>query len=470
MQQAPTNFCIKKYSKTKSMLVVVVFIAMVTPSLTTANVIDDLKFWEEKPLQNVGFSDLYPKPLYKKSYIGWTILGTTVVAAGVFSYVTAGPGAPIAAMGVSSVASWIAGGGPGSYMAGLSIVGSTVGGNAMVGAAILNGLSIGLIGGGAASFTTRSAARKFDRMATVTATILDGVSIFRDPDTGQLDYDTKLILPEDLGSDKVIKLVKEIIENKEKRIEAITKGEAETASRYQKLIEINMDHAESMLVKLLESNPKISRPVQEDLLVLSVVAYENRNFDLFEKGLKEFKHLSRGVLDDYGYLLYLEAINYLHSGQVITALGTLELSIRQNPYAIEPIILYVNLLGDDLYKNVQQILEKIYFAEENYNSNKYSSPYSLLALYFRVATIYYNNQECVKAKQYFEKAKNKIDFIKGLFPSSDYLENQIELGIANSYYCMANKKKAWEIFHEITKSMKSVEFTTIRQQFAGYNN
>lgn len=454
------------------MLVTVLFAAMVTPSLTTANVIDNLKFWDETPLQNVGFSDLYPKPLYKKSYIGWTILGATVVAAGVFSYFTAGVGAPSAAMGVSSVASFIGGGGAGSYMAGLSIVGSTVGGNAMVGAAILNGISYGLIGAGA-KFATLSTAAKFGVMATVTATVLDGVAIFRSPDTGKLHYVSKLILPEKFGSDGVIELVKEIEDFKEKIVEANTEGEAETASRYQKLIEINMDHAESMLVKLLESNPNNSRSVQEDLLALSILAYENWNFDLYEKGLKEFKRVTRGNLDDSGYLLYLEAINYLHSSQnsdqVKTALRTLGQSIRQNPYAIEPIILYVNLLSDDLSNNEQQMLDKIDYAEENYNSNKYTSPYSLLALFFRVGTIYYNHQRCVKAKQYFEKAKNEIGFIKGLLPSSDYLENQIQLGIANSYYCMADKKKAWEIFREITESMHGDELTALRQQFAGYN-
>ncbi len=462
----------KKHSKTKFMPVLVVFLAMVTPSLTTANVIDDLKFWDEKPLQNVGFSDLYPKPLYKKSYFELTIIGTSVVAAGVFSYFTAGIGAPKAAMGVSWIASWIAGGKAGAYMAGLSMVGSAVGGNAMVGAAILNGLSYGLIGGGA-KFTALSAAAKFGVMATVTSTVLDGVAIFRNPDTGQLHYVSKLILPKKFGSKRVIQLINEIEDFKEKRVEASTEGDDETASRYQKLIEVNMEHAELMLVKLLESNPKISRSLQEDLLILSMVAYENWNFDLFERGLKKFKRVGWRTRDDSGYLLYLEAINYLHSSQnsdqVKTALRTLGQSIRQNPYAIEPIILYVNLLSDDLSNNEQLMLDKIDYAEENYNSNKYSSPYSLLALFFRVGTIYHNHQRCVKAKQYFEKAKNEIGFIRGLFPSSDYLENQIQLGIANSYYCMADKKKAWEIFHDITESMKGDELTALRQQFAGYN-
>ncbi len=451
----------------------VLFAAMVTPSLTTANVIDNLKFWDEKPLQNVGFRDLYPKPLYKKKYFGWTIIGASVVAAGAIVYFTAGGGAPAAATGVSTVASWIGGGGAGSYMAGLSAVGSVVGGNAMVGSAILNGISYGLIGGGA-KFAALSAAAKFGVIATVSSTFLDGISIFRKPDTGQLHYVAKLNLPVDIGSPEVIKLVEEINEYKEKRVEASTKGNDDTANKYQKKYEKKMADAESMLENLLRYSLKLSRSVQEDLLILSVLAYENWNFDLFEKGLKEFKRLSRGVLDDSGYLLYLEALNYLHSdqnsGQVKTALTTLGQSIRQNPYAIEPIILYVNVLSDDLSKNEQQMLDKIDFAEENYNSDKYSSDYSLLALFFRVATVYHNNQRCVKAKLYFEKAKKQIGFIKSLLPSSDHLENQIQLGIANSYYCLADKKKAWEIFHDITESMEGDEFIAFRQQFAGYNH
>lgn len=64
---------------------------------------------------NLGFEDAFVRPFYTTSSFGFVVTGTAVVAAGAFSYFTAGAGAPVAATGVSTVASWVGGGGAGSY-------------------------------------------------------------------------------------------------------------------------------------------------------------------------------------------------------------------------------------------------------------------------------------------------------------------------------------------------------------------
>jgi hypothetical protein len=62
-------------------------------------------------------------------------------------------------------------------MAGLSTVGGFVGGNAIIGATILNGLSYGLIGGTMGKFVLLSSAAKFGVIANITAVGLDGIAV-----------------------------------------------------------------------------------------------------------------------------------------------------------------------------------------------------------------------------------------------------------------------------------------------------
>lgn len=111
------------------------------------------------------------------------VTGTAIVAAGTFTYFTAGAGAPAAATGVSTVASWVAGGGAGSYMAGLSTIGGWFGGNAMLGSAILNGISLGTAGGMVVG--ALSAGQKALALGATAATAMDGIAIISRPETQQ---------------------------------------------------------------------------------------------------------------------------------------------------------------------------------------------------------------------------------------------------------------------------------------------
>jgi hypothetical protein len=104
------------------------------------------------------FHTVYKKAFWQQSWFVPVVITGAVATAAAVTVFTGGAGAPAAGVGVSSVASAIAGGGPGSYMAGLSIVGGWFGGNAMLGAALLNGLSAGIIGGIATKATVGSLA------------------------------------------------------------------------------------------------------------------------------------------------------------------------------------------------------------------------------------------------------------------------------------------------------------------------
>jgi len=188
---------------------------------STKEVVNSAMFWKNKHLEDIDFKHIYPKKFYKKSYFGFVITGAAVVGAGAFTYFTAGAGAPAAATGTSAVATWVAGGGVGSYMAGLSTIGSWFGGNAILGAAILNGISIGTIGGGASTFAALSVLGKVGVMASVTAMGLDGVAYFSNPKTKNLEYKVKVVIPKNLGSRDTRKLVDNIYDTDEKIQDAL---------------------------------------------------------------------------------------------------------------------------------------------------------------------------------------------------------------------------------------------------------
>src|SRR5574343_22698 len=154
---------------------------------------------------DLGFEAAFERPFYKKRYFGLVITGASIVAAGTFTYFTAGAGAPAAATGVSTVASWVAGGGAGSYMAGLSTVGGWFGGNAMVGHAILNGLSLGTVGG-MSSWGGLSAGQKALVLGTTAATAMDGVAIIANPTTQQLEWRVILPLPMAFADERTAEL------------------------------------------------------------------------------------------------------------------------------------------------------------------------------------------------------------------------------------------------------------------------
>ena len=107
--------------------------------------------------------------------------------------------------------------------------------------------------------------------------------------------------------------------------------------------------------------------------------------------------------------------------------------------------------------------------EKHYDDDKYSGQYSLMAPYYRLATIYYNQQKFSQARKFYERALDEIGFIQGLLDSGESLKRQIKLGIVNCYYQQGDKYKANELYTKIIDGLKGDELTNIKALYAGTN-
>ena len=148
------------------------------------------------------FSDVYQisftdkaKGVVSSKAFTYGVIGASAIVGVVATYITAGAGAPAVATGMSSIATWAGGSGAGSYMAGLSTIGGVFGGNAITGAAVLNGVawSAGITATG--KLALMPVASKLILATTVTATALDGVMVIKEHDSGNIQFITNLQLP-----------------------------------------------------------------------------------------------------------------------------------------------------------------------------------------------------------------------------------------------------------------------------------
>lgn len=431
----------------------------------------------EKPLSNnqghpieMGFSDAFDKRFYESKYFGITVLGATVVAAGAFSYFTAGAGAPTAATGVSTVASWVGGGGAGSYMAGLSTIGGAFGGNAMVGAAILNGVSIATIGGGS-TFVTLSATQKALAIASVSATMLDGVAIFDGPRTSELNYRIALPIPNNIGSTELREHAKKLgkLRKHERqlgeemdtlvadRLKAKEAGKSpEKGASTKKLAS-----AESKLRETRQERTRLEKEIvsraqratkggisTEDRILLAVLAKNLGKSDLFAGMVG---NVSTDNAKDAGYVYYLKAVAKVEKNQLDDAKQLLEKSSIHNPYAIEPAILRVNIAGSRGFNaNKDEILDIVSRTEKRFDSKKYATPYSLVSLYYRLGTFGLANKDYVLAEAQFIQALGKRSMWEKYGPK-DKIDSMINTGLANALYGQGRKDEAIKIVDKLLK-------------------
>lgn len=418
--------------------------------------------WKSEHLENIDYQTVYPKKLYEKSYFGLAITGAAIVGAGAFTYFTAGAGAPAAATGVSSIASWTVGGGAGSYMAGLSTVGGWFGGNAVLGASILNGISLGTIGGGT-SYASLSLIGKVGILASISASSLDGVFYYINPETKQLEYKIKVSIPKNLGSKKTRNLVNEIYETNEKFNIAIEDKDTIKQKHLTMIKEENNRYALDLLENYL-SNNKYS---QEDFLVLGIIAWNNGKYDLFSRAINK---IDKTKLKNTSFYNYLMALSDLSNGKIEDSKLKLQNSIDENSYAIEPVILYINILSnEDLNKNENEILKYVEKIEKNFDSDKYATEYSLVSVYYRLGTSYFNNKRYSKAKEYYEKANNELNLFQTYFSKS--LKHTVQLGIANSLYQDLKTEEANKVYNKLLEDVSDEkEKEMIIQQYLGAKN
>ncbi len=408
-------------------------------------------FWKNENLKEIEFSNIYPRKFYEKSYFGFVLTGAAIIGAGAFTYFTAGAGAPVAATGVSSVASFVAGGGAGSYMAGLSTVGGWFGGNAILGSAILNGISLGTIGAGT-TFASASVVSKALIMSSVFASGLDGVYIFINPETGQLEYKIKVNVPQKIGNKKTRDLVDELYDIDKKIAKANEDKYEEELEKLTAVKEIVNSQAKKVLTRYLADNSGS----QEDYLVLGTIAWNIGELELFSKSLEK---IEKTDLKNSSFLDYLIALSYLHS-DINKSKEYLLKSIDANSFAIEPILLYINLLSngqssEDFEKNESKILSIVENINKNFSKDKYATEYSMVSVYNRLATIYYQNKRYSKAIEFYNKALKEIGFIEGFFKKE--LSRQIELQLANSYYADEKISEANKVFKNIIDNIKDEE-------------
>jgi len=416
-------------------------------------------FWKSESLTSLSFQSVFPKPIYEKSYFGLVLTGVTVVGAGAFTYFTAGAGAPVAAAGVSSVASWVAGGGAGSYMAGLSTIGGWFGGNAMLGSAILNGISIGVSGGGAA-FATLPAAAKVGVMASVTASALDGVVLVQNPTTKNLSYLIRLTVPKELGGKGVRLLTNGLHEVEAKLLEA---DAGKDEKRYDELVE-QKNALLREAVAIGEAALKKGGS-NEDLIVLGILAKNAGHYNLFEELVNK---IPVDKMENAGYIDYLKAVASIERRDIQTATNLLWKSWRLNPYAVEPPLLLINILGHEQFEiheeEIRAIVER---ARKDFDNDKYGTRYSLVSLNYRLATVYLRNENYPQAQLYYDKAYDELSWWQTYFGDKS-MKNQIRLGSANALYGQNKKIEAQKLFKKILADIKTdAEKSFVESQYAG---
>ena len=414
---------------------------------------------------DLGFETAFHRPFYKKKSFGLVMTGTTVIAAGVVSYLTAGAGAPPAAAGVSTVASWVAGGGAGSYMAGASIVGGWFGGNALLGAAILNGISLGTVGA-PTTWAALSAGQKAVSLGSAAATILDGIAVISMPDTKQLHWHVTLPVPISLADDRTRDLLDSLIDASDDVAEGVAKlksAESEQPSGSPKSTRV-LD-AERTLDAAIARHKTTARQMDDELarvlssgssnhttVVMAVIAHNAGRSDHFRTLLSR---INVKQLKKRSYLDYLLAVGELQMGKVSSAGKLLQNSWTAAPFAIEPALLLASLAGTPGFKaNEPKINEIVNYAEKNFGEDKYVSSASLVSLHYRVGSMALVAKRCDRALVAFKKAQEKQAVIGKYFTAKD-TRDLLEIGEANALYCQGKHRRAHEIFNAVWQRTSS---------------
>ena len=437
----------------KTTLSIIASIALLSNTLQadwwqdTKVVANKVKFWKSKHLKDIDFEHIYPKKFYKKSYFAFAITGVAIVGAGAFTYVTAGAGAPTAVTGVGGVAAWVGG--------------VAISGKAILGVTLLSSIVIATLGDRVDKTTFRelTVLEKVRVMASVTAIGLDGVTYFKNSKTNKLEYKVMLMIPKKLGSKDTRDIVNRIYEIDEKIQDNLEDNKGKDNDLYLEMKTRAIKDALVLLEKKLTEKDN-----QEDLIVLSIIASNKAEYELFDKAINQ---IDSSKLDNSSFLNYLKALNSLHKIDEKKSLEYLDNSISENPYALEPVILSINILGNSNFlQNEVKIKDLVKNAEENFDSDDYATSYSLSGLYYRVATFYFNNQRYASAQKYYEKAYDELGMLQKNFFGKE-LGHTIQLGIANSLYKEGKTKKALEVYNDIIEDFDEDEKRKITEQYLG---
>lgn len=418
---------------------------------------------------DLGFEAAFPRPFYQKKYFGLAVTGASIVAAGTFTYFTGGAGAPAAATGVSTVASWVAGGGAGSYMAGLSTIGGWFGGNAILGAAILNGISLGTIGGPAA-FATLTAGQKAIVMTSIAATALDGVAIVGKPGTQVLEFQVTLPVPRKLADKRVGSLIDELVETNAELATLssdFNAARAETAAANRRpgsAPSVNELKLEQGLEAQGAARRKIDQQIMNEvdralkqggtnrnLVVLAVLAHNLGSPDKFRLLLRRIDAAS---LKFTSYYDYLRAVAALQVEDFPGAEGLLFKSWDRARFAIEPPVLLVSLLGATNFAAKEARISEIASrAHKGFDDDIYAPRGSLVSLHYRIGTQALRAKRCERALYDFTQAQDALSPIEKYISGKD-MRDLLNVAQANALYCLGKRADADNLFASVRKSAK----------------
>lgn len=441
--------------------------------------------WRNTRAIDLSFSAAFPKPLHRKTYFGVLVTAGAIVGAGLFSYFTAGAGAPVAATGVSTLASWLAGGGAGSYMAGLSMVGGWLGGNAMLGSAILNGISIGVLGGGGA-FATMSTVSKIAVATSFSASMLDGVLLFKKPDTNRLQLEVALDHPAALASKDVKKLIGDYQEANTKLRDAqfavLTQVEPVASEGNGAQLpedDVNVEVLQLRRKRLVEEGMIRLRALLRsddadsgDLVALGVLARSEGDYDLFEQVIAK---IDSREFAKAGYVNYLRAISSLDMGNLEATERYARRSMAEDPYAIEPALLLVNLLGHlDFAAHKSEILEIANRYAGSFDANAYDSQFSMVSLFYRIGSQFLAEEDFDRALDFFKRADESFGVVQklmGRWSRADETLRFVRVSQANALYLQGNQADANELFDRLVSAARDErEKETLRASYVGEFN
>lgn len=431
-------------------VIVLVSIASFAPAAFAAKEAADL---------DLGFQSAFPRKPHQSKYFAPAITGASMVAGGAFTYFTAGAGAPAAATGVGAVASWVGGGGAGSYMAGLSTIGGWFGGNAMLGSAILNGVSLGTVGG-MGNWGALSAAEKALALSGTAATAMDGIAILSKPGTSQLEFRFMLPVPLGLADERARKL----LESMNKASHNVEKLSAVVDDESAKQVPGSQpSHSLQKAKQKLAGEKGIFNEAKEQIaaeithvlkhgssnrtaVVMAVVANNEGRTKDFRTLLKRIQANS---LTHRSYLDYLRAIAALQTGNIAEGERLLYASLSAASYAIEPPILLAGVLGRRGRTGLESKIDEIAsYADKHFDANAYMPGASLVSLHFRIGDLELRANRCERALHEFKRAQSEFSLIDKYWKGKD-VRNLLDIGVANTLFCMNRKDEAYALFKEV---------------------
>lgn len=338
--------------------------------------------------KKLTFENVYTKPFWQNNYFVWGTIIAVSAGAAAFTTMTAGTGAPAAAVGVSTIASTLAGGGAGSYMAGLSMIGGWVGGNAIVGAAILNAGSAALIGGSALKTIPTAAVVTLETMRR-----LGPVILIPKEDKKELNFNITVPPTTSIGTESIVNLVERTeIVAEELHDNKISGNQAE--KKYKEIASELRFFVEKQTGVITDEflEEKVSA-----LILARQLGYTNE-FSKYTKGLPE-----RG-----SFVSYLKAVAYLDDQDYERASSYALDAMVAEEDAVEPILVRILALSALNNYNEALALEKnIDNADEDNHKSAFSkaSAYNLLGDY----SSYVGNY--AKAAFFYNKVYDDLSYI-----------------------------------------------------------